>query len=82
MFAEIASQLQTVNNGNVLNAYQTAQNVNGLGLIPPWTPSVKGCYNGLTRVSNPYEWFLVYKDGQYSLQNPSEKPVNMDTYFC
>jgi ABC-type branched-subunit amino acid transport system substrate-binding protein len=82
MFAEIADTLKTVTAKTILAAFTKAKNVNGLGLIPPWTPSAKGCLAGNNRVSNPYEWFLKYVGGKYQLLTANEKPVNMNPFIC
>lgn len=83
MFAEIAKKLKTVNSSTLRQAYLTVKSVNGLGMIPNWTPSAKGCLKDYTDVSNPYEWYLTIKNGAYVLlKGKSEHAVNMNPYLC
>jgi ABC-type branched-subunit amino acid transport system substrate-binding protein len=82
VFADIANNLKTVNASTIKKAYATVKNVSTLGLTPAWTPSAKGCAAGYPRVSNPYEWYLQFKNGKFVLLNANEKPVSMKPLLC
>ncbi|HEY1919474.1 MAG TPA: ABC transporter substrate-binding protein [Streptosporangiaceae bacterium] len=47
---------------SVMKAMQSAQNVSLFGLTPPWTPN-KTITGAWPRISNPYQYFLVMKNG-------------------
>jgi ABC-type branched-subunit amino acid transport system substrate-binding protein len=80
IFAEVAKTLTTVTAASVRHAYDTDTNINGLGLVPSWTPSTTGCYTGYPRVSNPYIWYLKVQNNQFVLA--ANQPVNMDPLLC
>jgi ABC-type branched-subunit amino acid transport system substrate-binding protein len=82
IFANVAKTLPTVTAASVRNAYKTATNLDGMGMVPAWTPSKQGCYTGYPRVSNPYIWYLKVQNNQFVLANPNEQPVNMDPLLC
>ena len=83
MFAEIAKGLKKVDASTIRQAYLTVKNVTGLGMIPNWTPAKKGCLKDYTDVSNPYEWYLKLKNGEYVLiRGQAEKPVDLNQYLC
>ncbi|MGH9920137.1 MAG: ABC transporter substrate-binding protein [Nitrososphaerales archaeon] len=63
MFAEVASKLKTVTRQSVLQAWTTATDVNGYGLIPPY--STNKPYTGLgglfPRAFNDTYWYAKFK---------------------
>jgi ABC-type branched-subunit amino acid transport system substrate-binding protein len=47
---------------SVMKAMDAAHDVSLFGLIPPWTPN-KAVTSAWPRISNPYQYFLVMKNG-------------------
>jgi ABC-type branched-subunit amino acid transport system substrate-binding protein len=82
IFAEIVKTLKTVNATTIRTAYLNAKTVTGLGMVPKWTPTKKGCLAGYPDVSNPYEWFLTLKNGEFVLLTKNEKAVSMNPFLC
>jgi ABC-type branched-subunit amino acid transport system substrate-binding protein len=80
IFANVIKTLTTVTPASVRHAYETDKNINGLGLVPSWTPSTTGCYQGYPRVSNPYIWYLKVKNNEFVLA--SDHAVDMDPLLC
>jgi ABC-type branched-subunit amino acid transport system substrate-binding protein len=80
IFANVAKTLPDVTATSVRHAYETATNLNGLGMVPSWTPNKQGCYTGYPRVSNPYIWYLKVVNFQFVLA--ANQPVNMDPLLC
>jgi len=76
--AEVASKLKTVTSKNLLHALRTDKKI-VTGMIPPWTPSLKGPPS-YTRISNPYMYLLQRSGSGATLITP--KPANiMKTLF-
>jgi hypothetical protein len=77
-FADLGKTISgTVNAASVMQALETVKNLN-VGLIPPWTPSLKGP-PGYTQVSNPYEYEMIIKNSESTLL--STTPVNAQALF-
>ena len=72
-FATVASTIQgTVTREALTKELQTAKNVDIGDITPPWNPSAVG--TPLPRVTNPYGYYLIVKDGhQQLLQNEAVK---------
>ena len=64
----------TVTAAAVKQAFESAKNLDTLGLTPPWTPSAAGPAS-YPRISNPWMWLFTVKNGTFVMQQT--KPVNI-----
>jgi branched-chain amino acid transport system substrate-binding protein len=61
---------------SVKQGFETAKNLNTMGLTPPWTPSAQGPAQ-YPRISNPWMWLFTVKSGQFSMYQT--KPISVQT---
>jgi ABC-type branched-subunit amino acid transport system substrate-binding protein len=66
----------SVTSHSLLAALRKAKNVNLFGVVPPWSPSVRGPAGNAT-ISNPWFYFLEVKNGLNYLVD--KKPLNIET---
>jgi ABC-type branched-subunit amino acid transport system substrate-binding protein len=57
-FAKVAAGLPTITNQTVLQAFETAQNINLWNVVPAWTPNKSAGIAGYPRISSPYVYFV------------------------
>jgi branched-chain amino acid transport system substrate-binding protein len=76
-FVKVTENLDTITKETVLQGLKTAQNIDLLGLTPPWTPSTPG-YSLFKSSSNHFVYLSKF-DGKNVVTQT--KPIDISQYF-